>query len=492
MVYYVDKIQDLETEISRLRSLRSSDKLKKLKDNQEDPEVDGDEPDEAPAEVEKLEEEIPVFKVKKMGEKVRAVVCQEKEDLDEVILTKTKLEKGIQVCMEEKPAAPVAPKTISKGIQVGESGFQLNSNTETSNAPSSTSSSSSSQSGLQGPPPPPPPPGLIGPPPPPPPPGGLSGPPPPPLPPQGMVGPPPPPPPPGMSGPPPPPPPPGMAGPPPPPPPGLNGAPPPPPLPGMGPPPPPALPGGPPPPPPGPGMPPPPPGGPAGPVPWAPPPAGGWNKPTFRRPEIKPKSNMKPLYWTRIQIPVVFLQDQAPAVNTNTESKDTKEKKLIWDQIEDVDIKEEEFDDLFSRVVAKPKEKKEKKETKDKKVDKPAIILDSKRSQNIGIFLRSTHLDIGRLEDVIYSLETTLDSEMLDQIKEVQGTPDELTQLKTFVEKNPEKVLDYPDQFVLDLAGLTHFNERISCLMFQTKFTDLISEIENRLNNIRYNKNFMR
>merc|ERR1719342_955323 len=159
--------------------------------------------------------------------------------------------------------------------------------------------------------------------------------------------------------------------------------------------------------------------------------------------------------------------------------------KLIWDQIEDVDIKEEEFDDLFSRVVAKPKEKKEKKETKDKKVDKPAIILDSKRSQNIGIFLRSTHLDIGRLEDVIYSLETTLDSEMLDQIKEVRGTPDELTQLKTFVEKNPEKVLDYPDQFVLDLAGLTHFNERISCLMFQTKFTDLISEIENRLNNIR-------
>ena len=32
MVYYVDKIQDLETEIARLRSLRSSDKLKDLKE----------------------------------------------------------------------------------------------------------------------------------------------------------------------------------------------------------------------------------------------------------------------------------------------------------------------------------------------------------------------------------------------------------------------------------------------------------------------------
>ena len=36
MVYYVDKIQDLETEIARLRSLRSSDKLKQLRDAAEE------------------------------------------------------------------------------------------------------------------------------------------------------------------------------------------------------------------------------------------------------------------------------------------------------------------------------------------------------------------------------------------------------------------------------------------------------------------------
>ncbi len=30
MVYYVDKIQELETELSRLRSLRSSDKAEKM------------------------------------------------------------------------------------------------------------------------------------------------------------------------------------------------------------------------------------------------------------------------------------------------------------------------------------------------------------------------------------------------------------------------------------------------------------------------------
>ncbi len=35
--------------------------------------------------------------------------------------------------------------------------------------------------------------------------------------------------------------------------------------------------------------------------------------PAPRRPEVKPKSSMRPLYWTRIQIPVTQQQQQAPA-----------------------------------------------------------------------------------------------------------------------------------------------------------------------------------
>ena len=198
---------------------------------------------------------------------------------------------------------------------------------------------------------------------------------------------------------------------------------------------------------------------------------------------------MKPLYWTRIQIPVVFQQDAQPThPSTPTSTSGTPEslssEKMIWEQIEDIDIKEDEFGDLFSRAVTKPKEKKEKKPTKPK-AEKPATILDPKRAQNIGIFLRSTHIDVGRLEEVVYNLEMSLDQDELTTIQEIQATPDELTQLKAHVELNPEKALDYPDQFVLDLAGLSHFNERLSCLLFQTKFIDSISEIENKLNNIR-------
>ena len=194
---------------------------------------------------------------------------------------------------------------------------------------------------------------------------------------------------------------------------------------------------------------------------------------------------MKPLYWTRIQIPVT----QPPVASVESEATSSADN-VIWEQIEDVSIKEEEFDDLFSRVVAKPKEKKEKKTSKPK-TEKPSSILDPKRAQNIGIFLKSTHIDVARLEEVVYNLEMNLDSEVLTQIQEIQGTPDELEQLKAHVQSNPDKVLDYPDQFVLDVAGLSHFNDRISCLMFQTKFSDSVSEIENRLNNIQSSCDFL-
>merc|ERR1719278_73104 len=152
MVYYVDKIQELESEVARIRSLRSSDKIKdKVTTDDEDAEQEEDVK-------ENLEET--ASKGKCMGEMVSAVVSREKEDLDEIILTKTRLDKGIQVVMDLPAALPPPPKTISKGIQVGE---QVASSVA--------------------PPLPPPPPGSFAPPPPPPPPGSIGAPPPPPPPP---------------------------------------------------------------------------------------------------------------------------------------------------------------------------------------------------------------------------------------------------------------------------------------------------------------------
>ncbi|KAJ4440368.1 hypothetical protein ANN_08508 [Periplaneta americana] len=275
-------------------------------------------------------------------------------------------------------------------------------------------------SGMAGPPPPPMP-GMAEPQPPPMP--GMAGPPPPPMP--GMAGPPPPPMP-GMAGPPPPPMP-GMAGPPPPPMPGMG--PPPPPMPGMGPPPPP-MPGmsGPPPPPlpgmgplpplPIPGMGPPPPPPPMSPAPFPTPPVGGWmaNRAMMRKQPVSPMVPMKPLYWTRI---IVTPPVPVPIVNSSPSSPSGD---VLWDKLEEAQIEDmKEFSDLFSRQVVErmPTKKKEKKPSKLQAMK----ILDSKRSQSVGILASSLHVEFTEIENAIYNFDTSMvNLEALQQIYEV-NTP---------------------------------------------------------------------
>ncbi|XP_040576965.1 uncharacterized protein capu [Lepeophtheirus salmonis] len=310
-------------------------------------------------------------------------------------------------------------------------------------------------------PPPPPMPGSGAPPPPPPPMPGLGAiPPPPPMP--GFVAPPPPPPMPGSVAPPPPPPMPGSGAPPPPPPMPGSGAPPPPPMPGSG---------GPPPPPPPPGA--------GGPPPPPPPPGGGTLPaatnipppvPIIRKPVIRPKSSMRPLYWTRIQ-----------TSNQNDES--------LWRELEEATIEVDEFEALFSRPEAKPKAKKTQKKEEGSKENRKlsvAKILEAKRSQNVGIFIKSKHLDISEIENTIYNFDNSvIDFETLGGIKSIQATEEELSAI-TFHTQQSEIPLDVPEQFLFDLSQISSFNYRLECFMFQTKFVDSVADIENRLNNMKH------
>ncbi|XP_013179598.1 PREDICTED: formin-2 isoform X2 [Papilio xuthus] len=363
-------------------------------------------------------------------------------------------------------------------------------------------------------PPPPPMPGLA----PPPPPMPELGPPPPPMP---GVGPPPPPPMPGMG--PPPPPMPGM-GPPPPPMPGMGPTPPP--MPGMGPPPPP-MPGMMPPPPPMPGMMPPPPpmpgmeppshltpgvgpppppmpgagqsigtnppplnalGPPAhqttGPLPFPAPPAGGWNmqRATLRKTPIKPAAPMKPLYWTRI-----LAAPTQPAYQGDSESSKLKP---LWLEIEEAKLDNiDEFTDLFSRQVVKAPAKKK---TEVKAKIKPVKLLDSKRSQNVGILAQSLHVEFSEIENAIYNFDTSVVSlEALQQIYDLRATEEELMLIKDHLRNKPEIPLDKPESFLHDLSGIPNFAERISCFMFQTEFEDGVNTTMHKLDNLKHTCEFL-
>lgn len=210
------------------------------------------------------------------------------------------------------------------------------------------------------------------------------------------------------------------------------------------------------------------------------PPPGGVNAATLvRKPVIKPKSAMRPLYWTRIQV---------PANHNASVTDDPENPQDLWEDLEETPIEVEEFDSLFSRPEVKPKAKKEDKKSADAAPKMTvAKVLDSKRSQNVGIFIKSKHLEIHELENCIYNFDNSvIDFETLGQVKANQGTSDEIMMIKGAMEANAEVPLDEPEQFLLELSGISNFNERLECFMFHTKFSDSLSEIENRLHNVRH------
>ena len=85
---------------------------------------------------------------------------------------------------------------------------------------------------------------------------------------------------------------------------------------------------------------------------------------------------MKPLYWTRIQL-------TQPPLSTNSDS--------IWEVVEDVILEAGKLEEMFGKADLKSKPKEEKEV---KKPDKVAKIIDGKKSQNVGIFLRSKKIDV--------------------------------------------------------------------------------------------------
>lgn len=158
-------------------------------------------------------------------------------------------------------------------------------------------------------------------------------------------------------------------------------------------------------------------------------------KPAPRKPEIKPKAEMKPLYWTRIQI----MSNQFLAPPTAAPSATNK---LIWEVINDVDIENEELEELFSKASLKPREKKEEKKEEDKpSKHKPKTMLDGKRSQNLGILIKSKGLEISQVEDAVYSCDCSIPLDVLEAIKENQGTKEELEAIQGYLESGPEAPL---------------------------------------------------
>ena len=124
------------------------------------------------------------------------------------------------------------------------------------------------------------------------------------------------------------------------------------------------------------------------------------------------------LYWNRIQF---FNKSEA-----------------IWFEVKDVDI-EEDFEDLFAKTTttqATNKVSKKPNEAKKSVKQECVKLLDSKRSQQIGILMSSQHLDSQIVRDTLLGFDSqVLSYETLNSIYAIRPQEDELRAIQVKISR---------------------------------------------------------
>lgn len=191
---------------------------------------------------------------------------------------------------------------------------------------------------------------------------------------------------------------------------------------------------------------------------------------------------MKPLFWTRIVAPKPTSPTTEKPEQTAPDSSPTRRPILLWQEIDETQLDLKEFTDLFSRQVVAPKQKIKDENSKPAKLE-TVKVLDSKRSQSVGIFARSVHVGFEEIEVAIYNCDTSLvPLETLQQINAIKATPDELAQIKEAA--SSEVPLDGPERFLLKISNISSFSERISCIVLQAEFDEAVSTVSRKLETI--------
>lgn len=198
---------------------------------------------------------------------------------------------------------------------------------------------------------------------------------------------------------------------------------------------------------------------------------------------------MKPLYWTRIVAPIKSVDavdgPQSAASTPEETTKESEEDEELWKEIDETKLDNlDEFTELFSRQGVVPKAKTATPLPKIKAIK----VLDSKRSQNVGIFVRSIHFDFAEIEHAIYHCDASVVSlETLQHIMEIKASKEELLMIQeaasTHTEGSPP--LDAPESFLLKISQISSSAERISCIVFQEEFEEQCTVVSRRLMTVK-------
>lgn len=209
----------------------------------------------------------------------------------------------------------------------------------------------------------------------------------------------------------------------------------------------------------------------------------------LRKNAVNPPKPMKPLYWTRIVAPIksIDVPDGIPsAASSPDEGKESEEDEDLWNEIDEIQTLDnlDEFTELFSRQGVVPKAKTSAPIPKIKTIK----VLDSKRSQNVGIFVRSIHVDFAEIEHAIYHCDTSVVGlDTLQHIMEIKASTEEILMIKDAMSNHTEDSppLDAPENFLLKISQVTCSAERISCIVFQAEFEEQCTMVSRKLMTVK-------
>ncbi|PIK50571.1 hypothetical protein BSL78_12550 [Apostichopus japonicus] len=190
------------------------------------------------------------------------------------------------------------------------------------------------------------------------------------------------------------------------------------------------------------------------------------------KPMVEPAVPMKALYWSRIQI-------------HKLESKRELDARfpLLWSTLKETDFNIEEFEDLFSKKGVTKKKKALSDTIKKTKAKKVAKLLDDKRSQAVGIFMSSLHIEMRDLEQAVLKMDlSVVDLESLQSLYDMRPQKEELAKIKNHLQKEGAADLDKPEQFLHEVSQIPEFANRVFCITYQSTNEEQMSEITCRIN----------
>lgn len=166
---------------------------------------------------------------------------------------------------------------------------------------------------------------------------------------------------------------------------------------------------------------------------------------------------MKVLFWKPIKIPV------------NNEPNRGK----FWLEVPDSNLENvESFVELFENETKTTKKVEPIKKRGSKKV------LDSKRSQNIGIVMRK--YEIEKILKALYNCDekSGLTAEDLHKIDQMKATTEEMEKLNDVEDCEN---LDGPEAWLLELSKIDFLSDRVFCIVVQSEFDEKFQEISIKL-----------